>query len=101
MSNEKANVNCPNCGTSIDVNELVYHQLQKDAKQQYESKLAEEKEKFQAKVSEINNEKEALKKMKLELEESIEKGVSSKLLTEKVKLEKKIRDQIVEEKSQE
>jgi hypothetical protein len=101
MKTESTNVKCPSCGTNIDVNEILYHQLKEDATQQYDLKLAEQQEKFDARFSEINKEKETLKKMKLELEESIEKGVHTKLLSEKVKLEKKIREQIVEEKSEE
>lgn len=99
MKSEPTHVKCPNCGQEIDVNAMLYHQLQEEAKQHYEQKLAEQRKQLETRNAEIEKEKEALAKMKNETEEYIEKGVTEKLLSEKSKLEKRIRDQVAEEKS--
>lgn len=101
MKNESTNVKCPNCGQKIDVNQILYHQLQEDAKKQYEKKLVEQQKQFDLQFAEMGKEKASLEKMKSELTESIEKGVNKKLIAEKTKIEKIIREQIVEEKSAE
>lgn len=99
MKSESTNVNCPKCGTQIDVNAILYRKLEEDAKRQYEQQIAEQQSAFNVKLAEMNEEKAAIQKMKAELDESIEKGVADKLLLEKMKLEKRIREQIAQEKS--
>jgi len=101
MNKETTHIKCPNCGSKIDVNEILYHQLQEDIKKQYAAKLADQQKQFDEKYSEIKKEKDALKKMKSEIGDEIEKGVSAKLSSEKIKIEKKLRDQIADEKSEE
>ncbi len=81
-------VRCPQCDTEINVNDILYHQLQEEAQKEFDKKY-----------SEVKNEKKEVEKMKLQLQESIEKGVTTKLASEKSKLEKRIRDQVTEEKS--
>ena len=38
---EQTQIKCPNCGTSIDVQDILAHQLEDEIKQKYQSKLAE------------------------------------------------------------
>ena len=44
MSESK--INCPNCGTSIDVQDIISHQLEEEIKQKYQAQLVEEKKKL-------------------------------------------------------
>jgi hypothetical protein len=74
---------CPNCSHVIDVNDILYHQLQEKVDKEYNTKL-QELEKQRGKVS-----------------EAIEEGVRKQLQTEKSKMEKKIRTEISEETSSE
>jgi len=78
----KQQISCPNCGHSIDVNDLLYHQLTEQVQQEYKSKFA------------------TLEKDRENLSESIETGVKKHLLTEKAKLEKKIRAEIAGESAE-
>lgn len=88
MKQETNHVNCPKCGTEINVNEILFIQIQKEAQLE-----------IQEKIVDLNNEKTALYEMKNHLQESIDKNVNEKLKLERLKLEKKIRDQVTEEKS--
>ena len=45
MKNE-TQIKCPNCGTSIDVQDILAHQLEDEIKQKYQSQIAEEKKKY-------------------------------------------------------
>ena len=36
-------IKCPNCGTSIDVQDILAHQLENEIQQKYQTQLAEEK----------------------------------------------------------
>jgi hypothetical protein len=79
MVKHNQNIECPNCGHPIDVNDILYHQLQDKVDKEYNTKLLE------------------LEKQKGKVSESIEEGVRKQLQTEKSKMEKKIRTQISEE----
>ena len=85
MNKETTHIKCPNCGSNINVNEILYHQLQEDIKKQYAAKLADQQKQFDEKYSEIKKEKEALQKMKSEIGDEIEKGINKKLSFEKTK----------------
>lgn len=83
MVKEVQKIECPKCGTAIDVNNILYHQLHEKVDQEYRSKLSE------------------LDKQKDKVNEAIEEGVKKLMQTEKSKLEKKIKAQITEETSAE
>ena len=44
MSTTQAQINCPKCGTSIDVNKVLFEKVRTEIGQDYESKLAKERE---------------------------------------------------------
>lgn len=101
MKKENTFVKCPDCGSNIDVNQILYHQLQEDIDKKYATKLADQQKKFDEKYSAMKKEEESLNTMRIEMAEVIEKEVKSKLTDEKTKLEKKLREQIDDEKSEE
>lgn len=43
----KTKFTCPNCGTEIDVQDIISNQLEKDIKKEFNVRLAEEKKKFE------------------------------------------------------
>lgn len=101
MKKETPNVKCPKCSTVIDVNSILYQQLQKEAERKYEQQLSKIQSEFDAKQAEIIKEKEEILKMKSELDVSIAKGVNQRLLQERAKMENFIRYQLNEEKADE
>jgi|SRR6185312_15551291 len=83
MVKEIQKIECPNCGTAINVNDLVYHQMHEQVQKEYQTKLSE------------------LDKQKGKISEAIAEGMKKQLQTEKSKLEKKIKAQVTEETSDE
>jgi len=70
-------VKCPNCGADIDVNEILYRQLKSEFDKQY---------------SDVKKEKKEVEKMKLQIKSSIEKEVNQKLSLEKIKIERRLKE---------
>lgn len=96
MENEK-NINCPKCGTEINVSEILFHQVQEQLKKTFESKNAEKDIEIQKKLKAIETDKEQLAKEKENIKEQIEKEVKTKVITEKLKLENEIKIALKEE----
>jgi hypothetical protein len=107
MKNENL-ITCPKCGYPIDVNEVLYHDLEDRIKKEYFEKSAVKEKEFESKFLELKNEKdkifsekESIKREKENLKEAVDKEVQAKLKFEKSNIEKNIRSQIDNEKSDE
>ena len=57
-------ITCPNCGTEIDVQDIISHQLEEDLKKEFNAKLSEEKKKFDSQAASLKKEKKSLKSRK-------------------------------------
>jgi uncharacterized Zn finger protein (UPF0148 family) len=62
--NKTNQIKCPNCGTSIDVQDILSHQLEEEIQKKYQQQIAEEKKKFESESSKLNEAKEAFEKAK-------------------------------------
>lgn len=92
-------IKCPECGANINVNEVLYHQLEEQLKKDFDKKSAKQEKEIQNRLEEIQVEKEQIKKQKESIDELVSKGVQTKLKTEKDKLEKSLRVELQEETS--
>ena len=94
---EQTSIKCPNCGTSIDVNDILKHQLEDKIRVEYQQKASEQAKEIAAKNEALETAKaefEAKKKQENELfAERLEqaKKVSEKEISEK--LQKKLEDE--------
>jgi len=70
MENQKKII-CPSCGTSIDVQEIISHQLEEEFKKKYNSQIKEETKQIEEKLKiKLNEEhKEGLEILQMELAE--------------------------------
>lgn len=100
MVEKESFIKCPQCGADIDVNDVLYHQLEEQFKKDYDKKSAKRDKEIQKQLEEIQSEKEQVKKQKETLNELVAKEVQTKLKTEKNKLEKSIREQLQDETSE-
>ena len=90
-------VNCPDCGSQIDVNEILKHQLEESLRNEFKQKqvafVETQKQRqidFQKQITDFENEKKESEKL---FEEQIE--AERKLVTEKI--EKKLKNQLLSE----
>jgi hypothetical protein len=92
-------IKCPNCGTSIDVQDILSRQLEADFKIKYNAQLAEEKKKFDKGFELLNQQKDEFEKKKEKENELFQERFNSKLKEEKITLEKQLRIKLLEEQS--
>jgi len=97
MENDKTSINCPKCGTEINVSEILYHQVEKQLKKDFDEKNAKKDKDFQKKLDEFRAEKDKLEKEKETVQQQIDSAVKTKLQSEKLKIEKSIGEKFKEE----
>jgi hypothetical protein len=101
MNIEQTPINCPQCGNMIDVNEIVYKQLYAKLSDQFAKQFKNDKEELEIRAESLEKERAVLVKNKAELDEAISAGIQKRILSEKIKIEKQIRDRVIEEKAEE
>ncbi|MBI1837039.1 MAG: DUF2130 domain-containing protein [Flavobacteriia bacterium] len=93
-------IKCPNCGTQIDVNDILSHQVEDELKQKYQLLLADQKNEFDKKQALLRQEKEAFEEKKQRDNELFQEKFEAKLKTEKVLLEEKLKTKLIEEQAE-
>jgi hypothetical protein len=99
MNKEKRIINCPKCGEEIDVNDILYHQVDEQLKKDYNDKLAKVKEKYESQTSKLEEEWQKLKTEKAKQEEEIAKKINDGVKEKEIALKKKIKAEAEEEQS--
>ncbi len=99
MSQDKNTIECPNCGFNIDVNEILYHQLDEELKKKYNDQLAKEMRNFNAREDQLRTERENLEKEKSGIEEKVAHMIQLGIRDEKKVLEKSIKQQVEDEQA--
>jgi len=61
MSTE-TKIECPNCHTQIDVNSILYKQMQTELQAKFNLELERERKNFQKQSEDLKNEKDAFEK---------------------------------------
>jgi hypothetical protein len=79
MSHDQTTITCPECGAEIDVNDILYHQVDEQLKAKYQEDLSRERDKFNKKRSDLKKEQKALEEEKARTEEAVGKRVKSEL----------------------
>jgi hypothetical protein len=90
-------IKCPSCGTSIDVQDILAHQLEEEIKQKYNQELIAEKQKFSSEFEKLNIEKEAFEEKKKQENEMFQERFDKKIREEKKTIEEKLKLKIIEE----
>lgn len=96
MQNE-SKIKCPGCGIEIDVQNVLYHKLEEDFKKSHNAKLAEEKQKYDAQVKLLEDEKAAFEEKKKKENELFQTRLDAKLKEEKKLIETSVKAKIEEE----
>jgi hypothetical protein len=98
--NNETQIKCPNCGTSIDVQDILAHQLEEEIKQKYQSQIAEEKKKYEAGQEKLNEEKLEFEKKKKQENELFQERLDIQLKEGKKEIESKLKLKLKEEQSE-
>jgi len=100
MDQQTNKIECPNCGHKIDVNDILYHQVDEELRKKYNDELAGEKNKYQNQLNSLNEEREKLEGEKKRHDEAVADAIKAGLKEEKTRLQAEIRARMEEEQSE-
>lgn len=93
-------IRCPNCGTSVDVQNILSHQLEEEIRQKYQAQLASEKKRFEQEQEKLNRAKEAFEQKKRQENELFQERLERQLKEERRALEVRLKQKLAEEQSE-
>lgn len=88
------NINCPNCGFAIDVNDLVYHQMEEELKKEFSAKQAQERLKLTKEAELLQKQLAEFEEKKKRENELFQDKLNQKVKEEKEHIEKRLRLQL-------
>ncbi|MFK8027792.1 MAG: DUF2130 domain-containing protein [Gammaproteobacteria bacterium] len=100
MTQSENKIDCPNCGNEIDVQDILYHQVDAQLKKKYQDELAKEKDNFNVQFSELKEQKKLLDEQKKKQQEEIDKQVSGQVKASELVLKKKLQQEAEQEQSE-
>jgi len=93
-------IKCPNCGTSIDVQDILAHQLEAEINQKFQKQIAEERKKQDAELESLNKAKEQFELKKKQENETFQDRLDRQLKEERKSIEEKLKLKFQEEQSE-
>lgn len=106
MTNQTT-IKCPNCNTEIDINEVLYHQLENKYKSEHlaqtkklEAEIEAKRKEYKTHLDSLKAKEEEFKEQKEKFEEEIKKATQIQLKAERVKLQDELRKEILDEQGE-
>ncbi|MGJ0333182.1 DUF2130 domain-containing protein [Aliarcobacter cryaerophilus] len=106
MTNQTT-IKCPNCQTEIDINEVLYHQLENKYRNEHlaqtkklEAEIEAKRKEYKTHLDSLKVKEEEFKEQKEKFEEEIKKATQIQLKAERVKLQENLRKEILDEQSE-
>ena len=93
-------IKCPNCGTNIDVANILSHQLEAEYQAKYQAQIQSEQSKMNELVEKLREEKLAFEEIKRREKELFDERVETSLKAERSKIEEKLKLKITQEQSE-
>jgi len=100
-------INCPNCGSTIDIDEIFYHQIESRLKQEHlakqkalEEEIKSKREEYKKHLDTLKAQQEAMKLEKEKFDDMVKMATQKQLLEEKNKLYAKIKEEIAQEQQE-
>lgn len=93
-------IQCPNCGTDIDVSELLKHQIEQEVNRQHASEVAEHRKKYKEATDALKLKEEAFKEQQERFDEQLKSQLSMQLKAERQKIAEEMKQQILAEQSE-
>jgi len=90
-------IKCPNCGSSIDVQDILSHQLEEEINQKYQQQIAEEKKRFESQFEDLSKAKEEFEQKKKQENELFKERLEKQLREDKREIETKLKAKLIEE----
>lgn len=106
MSNQTT-INCPNCSVQIDINDVLYHQLESKYKNEHlaqkkelEAEIEANRKEYKAHLDSLKIKEEEFKEQQEKFEEEIKKATQIELKAQKKQLQDSLRKEILDEQNE-
>lgn len=93
-------IHCPNCGTVIDVNDILSHQLEEEIQKKYQAQLNQTRDEFLKKQELLVREKEEFEEKKRRENELFQERFEAKLREERKLLEDRLKQKLASEQAE-
>ncbi|MEJ2316081.1 MAG: DUF2130 domain-containing protein [Gammaproteobacteria bacterium] len=93
-------IQCPHCGGDIDVNDILYHQVEEELARKFRQKLADEQQRYSKQFEELESEKAALEAQKRAHEQAVAEAVRVAISEEKKRLQVQLRTSLEQEQAE-
>lgn len=93
-------IQCPNCGTAIDVSNALTHQLEEQMQKKYSTEVAQHRQKYKEAVDALKSKEVALKEQEEKFQEDLNAKVAQQLKAQRQILSDTLKKQILEEQSE-
>lgn len=93
-------IHCPNCGTVIDVNDILSHQLEEEIQKKYQAQLNQTRDEFLKKQELLVREKEEFEEKKRRENELFQERFEAKLKEERKLLEDRLKQKLASEQAE-
>lgn len=93
-------IHCPNCGTVIDVNDILSHQLEEEIQKKYQAQLNQTRDEFLKKQEQLVREKEEFEEKKRRENELFQERFEAKLKEERKLLEDRLKQKLATEQAE-
>jgi hypothetical protein len=97
---EKTHIQCPKCGTDINVNDILSHQLEEEIKSRYQTELLAEQQKVMDQLEGFQKEKEEFELTKKREAELFQEKLDLQIKEERKQIEDKIKQRITQEQAE-
>jgi len=87
-------INCPECGTEININKALYTQLETEIKGRFDTEVQTHRQKYQQAVEVLKQKELKLRQQESVLEEKVQKELQVRLTQEKTQLELAIKEEL-------
>lgn len=100
MNRPSNQIKCPNCGQDIDVNDILYHQLDDELRKKYNDQLAKEKKRFEESEQLLAARRKAIEQERAQLSDTIAERVAAGIKGERAALEASLKKKAAEEQAE-
>lgn len=100
MNQEQNKISCPKCGEKMNVNDILYRQVEEKLKGKYNEDTAKEKEKYNSLSSKLEKEREELESEKQQQSKQVNQQVKNELKKQEISLRKKYKTEAEQEQSE-
>jgi len=93
-------IKCPNCGTEININEVLSSELEKSLTQKHAHELEENRQKYKEAMHSLKLKESSMQEAKEKFDEELKRATREQLKIERQKLHDELKKELVEEQSE-